>query len=218
MNKIYKAITYRVAHVWCRLWPWPGFDTSRVVNHILKDKYLEVVKTLKKGDILLTKSHGFASNLILGEYTHAAIYVGNSFDNQYKHGVVHAIDPMATVEEFQAIATNISKLKVMRSNKITTKITIKDLDLVCKRAKNTVNKLIKYDYEFLSDASNPGVCNRIASKELYCSELVVFAYKLLIDQKKVEFLTTDRVNKNYYVPNDFTVLENYWNNILEVEF
>ena len=75
-----------------------------------------------------------------------------------------------------------------------------DKDIVCKRAKNTYNENINYDYDFLGDME--GVSEKRAYMELYCSELVAFSYKPFMD-KGLKFDIGKRFGYPTYVPDTF---------------
>lgn len=175
-----------------------AFELYSRDNHLTKKDYLDIVSRLKPGDVVLTKpKKGLLGSLFIsGEYTHAGIYVGESFDEKYRHGFVHAIHPSATVEEFHTIITNYTGIKVYRSA-----LSEQDLDLVCKRAKNTVNRHSSYDYDFLSDITS----DKDADPDLnmYCSELIAFAYRPFVSDE-LGFKAGKIAGKRYYIPNEFT--------------
>jgi len=192
--KLKNKIAYMASGLRATICP-PRVDTNCHQKHLTKEGYLSLVSQLKPGDVVLTKPiSGVLSNMFIGgTYTHAGIYVGRSFDEQYQHGFVHAIHPAATVEEFAVPMTQYTGFQVWRSN-----LTEEEVDLVCKRAKNTVNKVTKYDFKFLSSAETT---EDVANLELYCSELVEFAYRPFIG--KVVFRLDAKLGKPFLIPDKF---------------
>ena len=196
-KKSQRLLFYNIAHIWGKF-PF-GFDLHRTDKKLGHREYLDVVKRLKPGDILLRRYDNFLSNVFISgkvkkPMTHASIYVGESFNKKYHHGVVHAMDPYVRREELGSFL-NCDGLEVWRSN-----LKKKQLDLVCKRAKNTYNKVKKYDYNFLSDIS--GLDDKEAYSELYCSELCTFAYKPFVG-RDLNFAVGSRFGYPTYIPQDF---------------
>ncbi len=174
----------------------PRVDLHYRTPHLDIRKYSQLVEQLKPGDIILTSPRpGLVSSaFISGKNTHVGVYVGESFDRQLKHGFVHAVHPSVRAEEMHTVLTTYAGVEVWRSE-----LPEEELDLVCKRAKNAVNKNKKYDYNFLSTTN---ATEDIANLDLYCSELVEFAYRTVLPPT-MRFKVDRRLGREFYLPDTF---------------
>lgn len=195
-------------HIWCRALP-PALDLHKTRLVVPKEVYTHIVDTILPGDILLSKSSGFAGNLFIpGKFKHAAIYTGISMNEVYSNAIIHAIQPQVVIEELWGFLAQSDEVQVWRSYP---QIPHDYLDIVCKRAKNTINKNTQYDFDYLSDANRSAIP---ADDRLYCSELIAFSYRpYLISPYK--FAVSNVYGKDMYLPNEFVSQGSGWKLIAE---
>ena len=136
--------------------------------------YLLAKHNLRPGDIILTKTNGYLSNLFIGKWTHAGIYSGyDSVVEATTEGGVgekHLIDFLLTKD----------KIKIIRPVNLTDQF----IRLAIRRAKSHIGK--PYDFKF-----------QPSTNAFYCSELLLYA--LQIDTLK----TVNRYGTETFIPDDF---------------
>lgn len=135
--------------------------------------YRKITKILQAGDIIVTKSEWYLSNLFIpGKYKHAIVYVGalseqnqmlpqctSIYQTAYPRMCVHATSEGVKTEDLLSILLHIDKLAIFRSS------TDQPLgpELIAYTALKQLGK--KYDFSF----------NWLNNDQLCCTELVDLA-------------------------------------------
>jgi len=143
----------------------PLFLLYKPKFHKLKGSEIRtILNTLKNGDILLRRYHGYLNTILTpGYWGHAALYVG-------RNKVIHAVSQGVVKEDI---------LDFCRCDDIAL-IRIKDASR--DHIKNAITKAnqmekegLEYDYEFES-----------GDREVYCTELIDVAYGNIFDKDYVK--------------------------------
>lgn len=133
----------------------PFFLLYKPELHKLKGHEIRVIiNTLKKGDILLRRYHGYLNTkLTPGFWGHAALYIGNDT-------VIHALS-CGVVKEDILDFCRCDDIAIVRVRKATNN----DIQDVVFTAKEMVRNKVKYDFDFES-----------GDDEVYCTELIDDCY------------------------------------------
>lgn len=121
--------------------------------------YYQLMKVIRPGDALLSKRRWELTNLVIpGEWTHAALYVGNIL------GVPTVIEAVGSgVRASPLVQFMLGKDKMLCRSPVFASVDEKWA--ACRHAEYFIGR--KYDYSLRSN-----------NKALYCSELVWYAYFL----------------------------------------
>jgi hypothetical protein len=161
------------------------FKRDKNIRVIKKIDYEKITQTLEKGDILVVEDEGWGKN-----YKYSGMYVGGSFNSLYAYGVINVINKKIVVNELHSIllskAANIKIIRMSSNNVIK-----RDLDLVTKRAKNTINKILNFEWE-------------VHSKKISIEDIILFSYKRLINRKVVKFNKKTSLFRKTYSIEHFT--------------
>lgn len=148
--------------------------------------YLIIKNLLRPGDIILTKTNGYLSNIFIGKWTHAGMYSGydSVIEATTERGVQekHLIDFLLTKD----------RIKVIRP----VGVSGQHITLAIRRAKLHIGK--PYDFKF-----QPNV------NAFYCSELLLHA--LQMDSIK----TVKRYGSETFIPDDFLTYKKEFEGIYE---
>jgi len=178
------------------LWPpQVGFGYKR--EGISREVYPDLIKDLEPGDIIFTGKTGYVASLVnAGTVSHVAVYVGDSFDPDYKHGVVHAVDPYVMIQELAAI-TCCEHIEVWR---LGMPLEPSDFQVVKDRLRVLLDKKVSYDNRFISSIDSS---EEKAETEMYCSELVAYAFAPFVEKYHIDFKERKKLGVPAYLPSEF---------------
>jgi len=140
---------------------YPCFCLYKPKFHKLKgDEIRIILNTIKPGDILFRRYHGYLNTILTpGYWGHAALYIG-------RNKVIHALGKGITKEDILDFCRcddfALSRIKNVTHN------SIKD---AIEKANETEKEKVQYDYEFERDNNN-----------LYCTELIDNVYNKLFEK------------------------------------
>lgn len=125
---------------------------------------LDVLKVIKPGDIIVTRTMGeFSTVVIPGFWKHAALYVGDET-------IIHAVAPVVTKEHIQNLIMRTDFVAVMRLNVINDKLAYKIIE--------AAKTFLGLPYDFYFDVES--------EKSMYCSELIYHSINDGLETKAVE--------------------------------
>lgn len=190
-KKTRSLLINNLAHIYIELWP-PCLDTHRTENWgVGPDKYLEIAKNIKIGDVILQHKNGYVANkLIPGYMSHAAIYVGEM--EGFSRGVVHMVNPkIQMVELFEM--TRCDAMEIWTPAKPMMNF---ERGALKGKVYELLDRVVRYDYSFIE-----------GNQEYYCSELIMEIYKIF---KDVNFFKSSKFGREYYEPDKFIRNSNSW--------
>jgi hypothetical protein len=194
-----RKIMKSCARVYVKGWPF-AVDICREAKFKLQTpEYLETLKHLKVGDIILRTYENFSSNwFIPGKYTHAGVYIGRYGD--IEHAIIHMVDPHTTLDTVAAYMA-CDGIQVWRKKGELSDVEVQS---VIEYGITYLQKKVEYDYEFLITESEEVRKNKHkmdsqenADRRMYCMEGCVRMYQ---DVKDVEFFIADSYGSALYVP------------------
>jgi hypothetical protein len=169
------------------------FTKDKNIRIIKKIDYEKITRELERGDVIIVKGKGFLSKT---KYKYSGIYVGGSFNSLYAYGVINVINKGVVINELHSLLLKAESITIKRPS---SGVYIKrDRDLVCKRAKNTINQISSYDWKIPSNG------------KVTVEELIRFSYRRLSKRDIVEFNYRGGVkdftdNKSFTTVNYFTL-------------
>lgn len=142
-------------------WKQPFWFVFNASGYKLKgEHYREVIKLIKDGDILLSRSLQYIDTyLIPGYWTHAGLFYGGD-----KKQVIHAISDGVLVEDI---------INFMRTDEL---LILRAPQEHVERALALAKSVVGKEYDFIFDFNN--------SNRFSCSELIYFCYPKLIKPRK----------------------------------
>lgn len=142
-------------------WKQPFWFVFNASGYKLRgEHYREVIKIIKPGDVLLSRSEQYLDTyLIPGFWTHAGFYFGGT-----KERVIHAISDGVIIEDI---------INFMRTDML---VVLRPHEHHIERAIALARSMINMEYDFIFDFNNK---NRLS-----CTELIYCCYPRLIQPKK----------------------------------
>jgi hypothetical protein len=142
-------------------WKRPFWFVFNAPGYRLKgEHYREVIKIIKPGDVLLSRSEQYLdTHLIPGFWTHAGFYFGGT-----KERVIHAISDGVIIEDI---------INFMRTDVL---VVLRPREHYIERAIALAKSMINMEYDFIFDFSDK---NRLS-----CTELIYCCYPRLIQPRK----------------------------------
>lgn len=145
-------------------------------NHrkVVAFDYRIIARTIKPGDLILCRANGYLSNIFIGQYTHAALYVGHE-------KVIEATTEGVVKSDIIDLLLKRDKVLILRPKFLYPL----EINQSIRRAHVSLGK--KYDFKFQQDI-----------KSFYCSEIVLYCYS-----KPGIFKLSKKFGTLIFSPDDF---------------
>ena len=191
-----RKIVWAISHTKFSLLPLDisyGFKREGISRKVYED----ILADLKPGDIIFTGQNSYVASLVnSGRVSHVAIYMGDQMGTKYLHGVVHAVEPRVMVQELAAV-TVCDYLEVYSP---LVELTQEEVRQLADRLDDIVSSDVKYDNRFVSTLEHS---KEEAELEMYCSELVTYAYAPIIQNHNIIFKKGSKLGVDAYLPSSF---------------
>lgn len=144
-------------------WKQPFWFVFNASGYKLRgEHYREVMKVIKPGDVLLSRSEQYLDTyLIPGFWTHAGFYFGGT-----KERVIHAISDGVIIEDI---------INFMRTDAL---VVLRPHEHHIERAISLAKSMINMEYDFIFDFSDSDTA------KVSCTELIYMCYHKLIKPTK----------------------------------